>query len=152
MKAILYKDVYHTITDEIRDGKYITHPIGGGFQVALPVEECLLTDMPNKIIECHATVDDGSTWYPCTANPHNLWNGWAQPTFTKETAIKILEESKYQKASQQLRNHKEGEFSFVVNDYGNGDVEEATLYLSDDGSVSFYGWCWELCDNNGKYL
>jgi hypothetical protein len=102
MSRTIYTDKRHPTVrvylDEIKDGRAIFFPQGGGFGHSVPAADWheFFVPAPAPVFAPGRVtgdwLDDGSGTviaFPAYLNGER-WNGWAMPYFTKETALDML--------------------------------------------------------------
>lgn len=81
---------------------------------------------------------------PVLAYVSNLrWNGWACPVFTKENALRVVE----QIDDPSFIEYKKGRDVFIEHDSEGDIVKGPETYMTEDGPMTVYGigecWTWE---------
>lgn len=99
--------------DRCEEGKIMVFPLGGGFLHQIPAEELEEVEMPSEVISGWATFDDEENVYRCLYNPHDRWNGWHQPVFSKPV------------------------FDIIVNNW-NSQLVKGSPFCEDNGNIEFY--------------
>jgi len=145
-----YYEVTEPFQIEPKEGHTYVCPLGGGFCGTIPDEELEEVEMPTETVEGWAMLDGEETAYKCEYNPHDRWNGWHQPSFTREVIDKITENW----GMTILVDEFEGE---VMVPEGCSIEEGICLIENEDGSWSMSGVCWtcgtdeELAQDEEKY-
>jgi len=97
MKTLKHKrsgQFYMTVESNdmnLEDGQIAVCPYGGGFIGRAKADDFIEAEIPNDLVDGIADID-GEGNYPCVFNPHERWNGWACPHFTREVMEQIARE------------------------------------------------------------
>jgi hypothetical protein len=101
------------------------------------------TKPPNRYIHTEVTIDGDWSFepdnftaplFPCVLNPHQRWNGWACPFFTKETLDLVAQKLglTINWSEPEIFNPQEEDDEFLIN---STTIEGELLYYID-------GWTW----------
>lgn len=143
MKTVKWQGHYWCLIRE-EGNKLIVFPVGGGFESSIPkAEATMVKGVPQVMVECYVRIEDGEP-YKCMANPFERWNGWAQPYFTKETLMKVLEDS-----GVQIKYVTENSILFKFPEQNDNELEHAD---KTDQGWSVSGWCWNIATKDGKAI
>jgi len=131
-------------------GHLLVHPLGGGFQFAVPPSEAgrfesvdpaeQIPVFSDGVFSLDGIEDEFEGWSDGT-----LWNGWEKPCFSREVARRILEASGYRWSYDSSAD----EFCVVTSE---GDEQQQfkgeAIQLGDGGSVTAYfvgagDWVWD---------
>jgi hypothetical protein len=129
-------------------------PLGGGFLHNIPRSELVETEFPTETIIGWATMDVEPYAYACIYNPHDRWNGWGQPYFTKAIIDKIVENwecyiTPLETDKPIFRMSEDTGLtydSYLVTQIGEEPDEDMSLYLThrkDTDLWGFDGLCWD---------
>lgn len=92
-------------------------------------------------VQCFATGDEIGP-YPCVADPHIRWNGWACPRFTWAVVEQIARDTQ-----QELTKRGDGAATIVFDELNATEITRGS-----DGLWEFDGWCWSIQDAEGNTL
>ena len=122
--------------DKVEGDHAICFPRGGGFGKRIPLDHLTKVDKFPVIMKKGFALGewDETATYPCVCDPTNRWNGWAQPLFTEQVFIKILNDMKLK--------HSVNEENITYDD-GSG-FDDVVAEPNKDGLYFFDGWCWDF--------
>jgi hypothetical protein len=104
---------------------------------------------PQKMEAGYARFEDG-VFYPCMCNPHDKWNGWAKPSFTKEVYDQILKD-----INMEVKHVvKEENYNLLYVHLIEEDLDElddhSLTYHFDNGTYYLDGWMWDFYTEEQK--
>jgi len=150
MKDIIFKRANCYFRGNIVDGRMNFSPYGGGFVRSTSESNFkenfeIVESIPNIIVPSWVNMD---YYMPIKAfvNPHNRWNGWAQPMFALEDIPKVI---KYYFGEDCKAERVENGYIITDSNY------EEEPFLSEDFEIEVNGkkimvnsltdgWCWEM--------
>ena len=142
-------DLCEPATNECRDGEIAVYPHGGGFQYkgeAIDFEE---TEMPTNTTTGWASLDGDEYIYKCEYNPHEKWNGWDEPSFTRA----VLEEIAENWMMTIVKDDDGGEYMVEEG----RDICDGIFIREIDGRWDMSGVCWscgtdeEVAEDEERY-
>ena len=128
---------------------------GGCFVMYADPAEFEEAEVPDDMVEGYARFDDGP-FYPCLANPHKRWNGWAIPYFAKKEYKAIMKECKYKVHAHAYCHGEDYEMFILCSEHSEFDPHdisncmESIAYKYKDGTYLFDGWCWDFYTEEQK--
>jgi hypothetical protein len=81
-------------------------------------------------------------------NPTNLWNGWNNPCFNKETTIEILDQLVSTEEDIFLQYTFDGDNLVITDDYEPYTIEPTIINGVNYYSIGNFEWCWSEVTNN----
>lgn len=132
------------------DGCLLAHPVGGGMQLAIPASEAgrfqrveeaeMVPVFTPGMFSIEGMDGEFAGW-----SDGSSWNGWEQPSFSREVAMKVLRAAgphwKYDEETDEfvVATAEDGEFEFFPGERVQlGDGESVTVYFIGAGS-----WIWD---------
>ena len=134
-KAIYNGNQYEVISTNGETSKIC--PRGGGFVGTVKTSALEMVDAwESSVVEGFTSID-GGVMYPCMCDPDNRWNGWACPTFSRETIKRVIAEIASQEGSR--LGHEDGNL-MIWFDGMDGEI----IFKTKDGRYGMDGWCWDF--------
>jgi hypothetical protein len=130
---------WYTVVERIGN-KLKVYPRGGGFERTIPARGAKPGIPPVERSDRLAMIDGSDKKYPCKADSHYRWNGWAVPSFTLEVVKEILKD-----VEVPILKETENRITFGI------PGEENVVDRGDGDLWTFDGWCWDLVEEQEGY-
>jgi hypothetical protein len=107
---------------------------------------CWIEYLPPTLVAARFALDDSPAWWGYHV-PGQYWNGWATPSFTRDTLalfIEWLTETGLDGDGQRVAEYSarwEGDTLLIVRQ----GVDAEQLSPDEHGLYDFTGWCWTEC-------
>jgi hypothetical protein len=122
-------------------------PMGGGFVKYVRSEDYEVQEYVSKQVNGWAHID-GDVMYECVCDPNNRWNGHAQPTFTRKTMERILEDMpEAMEYVLEPEDQYDDRPEIEVRTYfpvGNRTYELTIIMDNENQTGSTDGWVWDF--------